>query len=103
MGVTEEPRFVLKSIPGVELIEFDRSGLDSRCCGAGGAARKVFHDNAIAMGRLTIDEAVGKGADRLVLSCPACYSKVNEAMEGYDKQIRIVDIMELIAELISGD
>ncbi|GBD99108.1 anaerobic glycerol-3-phosphate dehydrogenase subunit C [bacterium BMS3Abin07] len=103
VGVTEEPRFVLKSIPGVELIEFDRSGLDSRCCGAGGAARKVFHDNAIAMGRLTIDEAVGKGADRLVLSCPACYSKVNEAMEGYDKQIRIVDIMELIAELISGD
>jgi Fe-S oxidoreductase len=52
------------------------------------------------MGRLTIDEAVAKKADRLVLSCPACYAKVHEAMEGYDKQIRITDIMELVSGLI---
>ncbi len=100
VGVIDEPRAVLRSIPGAELIEFERHGLDSRCCGAGGAARKVFHENAIAMGRLTIDEAVLKKADRLILSCPACYAKVNEAMEGYDKKIMITDIMELIAGLI---
>lgn len=100
VGVIEEPRFVLRSIPEAELIEFDRHGLDSRCCGAGGAARKIFHDNAIAMGRLTIDEAVRKGADKLVLSCPACYSKVNEAMQDYDKRVEIVDIMELLGMIV---
>jgi len=100
VGVIAEPRFILSQIPGVQLLEFDRHGLDSRCCGAGGAARKVFHENAVAMGRLTIDEAVAKKADKLVLSCPACYEKVNEAMIGHDKQIKIVDIMELVAELI---
>ena len=100
VGVIEEPRYVLRSIPFVELIEFERHGLNSRCCGAGGAARKVFHENAIKMGRLTIDEAVEKGADRLILSCPACYSKMHEAMEGYERQIRITDIMELIGSLL---
>ena len=100
MGIIAEPRFILSQIPDVELLEFDRHGVNTRCCGAGGAARKVFHENAIAMGRLTIDEAVEKKADRLVLSCPACYEKVNEALEGHDKQIRIVDIMELAAQLI---
>ncbi len=100
VGVIDEPRIVLRSIPGVELLEFERHGLNSRCCGAGGAARKVFHENAIAMGRLTIDEAVKKKAEKLILSCPACYSKVNEAMVDYDKQIRIVDIMELVGSLI---
>ncbi len=100
VGVIEEPRFVLGSIPAAELLEFERHGLETRCCGAGGAARKVFHENAIAMGRLTIKEAAEKMADRLILSCPACYSKVNEAMKGYDKQIVITDIMELIAALI---
>ncbi len=100
VGVIEEPRYVLKSIPDIELIEFERHGLYSQCCGAGGAARKVFHENAIKMGRLIIDEAVEKGADRLILSCPACYSKMHEAMEGYEKQIRITDIMELIGSLI---
>ncbi len=99
VGIMEEPRAILRGIPGAELLEFDRNRLNSRCCGAGGAARKVFHDNAIAMGRLTIDEAVDKGADRLILSCPACYAKVNEAMQGYDRQIRITDIMELVGDL----
>ncbi|MCK5512127.1 MAG: (Fe-S)-binding protein, partial [Thermodesulfovibrionia bacterium] len=100
VGIIAEPRFILGSIPGVTLLEFDRSGLNSRCCGAGGAARKVFHENAVAMGRLTIDEAVEKRAEKLVLNCPACYEKVNEAMKGHTKHIQIVDIMELVSELI---
>ncbi len=100
VGIIEEPREVLRHIPGIELLEFERHGLNSRCCGAGGAVRKIYHDNAIAMGRLTIDEAVAKKADRLVLSCPACYGKVNEAMTGHDKQLPIIDIMELISGLL---
>lgn len=100
VGVIEEPREILKSIPGAELLEFERHGLNSRCCGAGGAVRKVYHENAMAMGRLAIDEAVAKKADRLVLSCPACYGKVNEAMSEHDKKIVIVDLMELISGLL---
>jgi heterodisulfide reductase subunit D len=103
VGITEEPRAVLKNIPGIELLEFDNNRMDSRCCGAGGAARKVFHENATAMGRLTIDEAVRKKADKLILSCPACYGKVNEAMQEHDKKVPIVDIMELIAGLLEKD
>jgi heterodisulfide reductase subunit D len=100
VGVIEEPRDVLRSIPGLKVLEFERHGLNSRCCGSGGAARKVFHENAINMGRQTIDEAVKKKADRLILSCPACYAKVNEAMQGYKTQIKITDIMELLSGLI---
>lgn len=100
VGVIEEPRAVLRSIPGIELLEFDLHGLSSRCCGSGGAARKVFAENANAMGRLTIDEAVEKKADRLIFSCPACYAQVSEAMVGYEKQITITDIMELLGSLL---
>ena len=100
VGITEEPREVLRSIPGVELLEFQRHGVNSRCCGAGGAVRKVYHENAMAIGRLAIDEAVAKKADRLVLSCPACYGKVNEAMVDHERKITIVDIMELLSGLI---
>jgi len=102
VGIIEEPRRVLRAIPGLELLEFERRGMNSRCCGAGGAARKVFHENAVAIGRLTVDEAVAKKADRLILSCPACYEKVNNAMEGDDKKVKIVDIMELLAQVL-GD
>lgn len=100
VGITEEPRAILERIPGVRLLEFDRNRSNSRCCGAGGAARKVFNENAIAMGRLTIDEAYEKHADKLVLGCPACYGKVNEAMSGNDKQVKIVDVMELLSGVL---
>jgi len=100
VGVIEEPRSVLRSIPGLKLLEFERNGLNSRCCGAGGAARKVYHENAIAIGRLAIDEAVAKKADRLILSCPACFAKVNEAMKEHKNQICINDIMELVSSLL---
>ncbi len=100
VGVIQEPRTVLNSIPGATVLEFERNRLNSRCCGSGGAARKVYHENAIAMGRLTIDEAVAKKADRLILACPACYAKVNESMQGHKNQIRITDIMELVSGLI---
>jgi Fe-S oxidoreductase len=63
----------------------------------------VFHENAIAMGRQTIDEAVAKKVDRLILSCPACYAKVNESMIGHKNQVRITDIMELISGLVEQD
>lgn len=100
VGIMDEPRSILQAIPGITLLEFERNRLNSRCCGAGGAARKVFQENAIAMGRLTIDEAVDKKADKLILSCPACYQKVNEALKGHDRQVKIVDIMELVSELL---
>ncbi|HTR45279.1 MAG TPA: (Fe-S)-binding protein, partial [Thermodesulfovibrionales bacterium] len=103
VGIIEEPRVILRSIPGVQLLEFDRYGINSRCCGAGGAARKVYEENANAIGRSTIDEAVRKKADRLIFSCPACYAQVNEGMLNHDKQIVITDIMELLAGLVEKD
>ncbi len=103
VGVIEEPRAVLRAIPGVQLLEFEHRGPDTRCCGAGGAARKVFHENAIAMARLTIDEAVARGADRLILNCPACYAKLHEAMEGHANRITITDLMELVGALLRAE
>jgi len=100
VGVIKEPRIVLSAIAEATVLEFDHHGINSRCCGAGGAARKVFHDNAIKMALLTIDEAIEKGADKLVLSCPACYSKLHEALKEHPRKIEIVDIMELVGSLL---
>ena len=71
----------------------------ARCCGAGGAVKKVFSENAIKMGRIALDETKELGAKKLVLSCPACYQKVNEANEGYlSDELQVIDIMELCSQ-----
>lgn len=103
VGITEEPREVLKSIPEVDLAEFEDNRMMARCCGAGGAAKKVFSENAVKMGRIAIDEARQLGATKLVLSCPACFQKVNESLEGYTDELEVVDIMKLCSEHLKAD
>ena len=100
VGIIEEPRYILSRLTDKRLIEFERHGRQSHCCGAGGAARKVFKENAYAMARNTIDEAIKKGADRLILNCPACYALLNEAQLDNPNRIVITDLMELLASLL---
>jgi heterodisulfide reductase subunit D len=100
VNVIEEPRHVLRSIPGLELMEFEHRGVKTHCCGAGGGVRRAHYEKGFAIGRLSIDEAVAKKADRMIMSCPACYDSVNTAMAGYKNQIRITDIMELVGEVL---
>jgi heterodisulfide reductase subunit D len=100
VNIIEEPREVLRSIPGITLLEFERHGADSRCCGIAGAYRIRYPERSFAVARLTIDEAVAKKADRMLSSCPACYSNFHEAVAGHTNQIRITDVMELVSGLI---
>jgi len=102
VGVMEEPRELLRAIPGAQLLEFKENREMARCCGAGGAVKKVFSDNAIKMARISIDEARQMGAKKMVLSCPACFQKVNEANAGYaDQDVQVVDINQLCSELVA--
>jgi len=44
--------------------------------------------------------AIKKGADRLILNCPACYALLNEAQLDNPNRIVITDLMELVASLL---
>jgi heterodisulfide reductase subunit D len=100
VNIIEEPRDVLRSIPGLKLLEFENHGLNSRCCGVAGLYRIRFQEKSYAMARLTIDEAVAKKADRMISSCPACFNNFQEAVAGHTNQLPITDLMELVSGLI---
>jgi len=45
-GIYEEPRNVIKAIPGIDLVEMERIKDQAWCCGGGGGARTAFMDFA---------------------------------------------------------
>jgi len=99
----DAPRDVIRSIPGVELVEMDRIREYSWCCGAGGACFEAKDDFSLATAKERIAEAVSTGADAMVTSCPWCVTNFNRALadlaaEGDAVDLEIVDICDLVAE-----
>ena len=95
-GIYDPPRNILKSIPGLELVEMERNRVNSWCCGAGGGALEAFPDFAYGTAMQRIEEAKATGADALATSCPWCERTFKDAIEESGEKFKIYDIIDLI-------
>lgn len=101
-GIYDEPREVLKKIPGLELNEMPESRVDSLCCGGGGGRVWMETQKGERFGDLRIEQAIGVGAELLVTCCPYCITMFEDSRitMGFDEKIEIKDITEIIQEVI---
>jgi len=101
-GIYDEPRDVLKKIPGLELIELADSLEDSLCCGGGGGRIWMETVKGERFSDLRLEQAVEVGAEVLVTSCPYCITHFEESRlalaDGEAPEIK--DITEIIREVI---
>ncbi len=103
-GIFDEPREVLKKVPGLELMEMPDSRIDSLCCGGGGGRVWMETQKGERFSDLRIDQAMGVGAEMLVTACPYCITMFEDSrmtMEVDDK-IQVKDITEIIQEAIQA-
>ncbi len=100
LGVYEEPRNILKSIPGIELVEMERIKECAWCCGGGGGAFTAFKDFAQWTAQERIYEAKDTGADILVTSCPWCETNLRAGTAGMDEKMEIADLFDLMTEAL---
>ncbi|MEM2977938.1 MAG: heterodisulfide reductase-related iron-sulfur binding cluster [Candidatus Hadarchaeales archaeon] len=98
-GLYEEPREVLKSVPGLELVEMSLSRGFSRCCGAGGGVRSAFRELSSAVSSTRVGDALEAGAQLLVTSCPFCYHHLREVADG---RVEVRDLSLLVRDLMEG-
>ena len=102
MEVYSEPREILGSIQGVDLVEMPRNKRFSWCCGSGSGVVSIGYpefSNWVAMQRLL--EAQSTGAEVLVTSCPGCYDNFSlTKSKEKDIQIKISDLTELVASCL---
>jgi heterodisulfide reductase subunit D len=88
--IYEEPRTVIQHLPGVELVELERHGRLTKCCGAGGGIRGARPEVALEIGKLFLRDAERTGAETLLMNCPACYAMyvARRLPEPYGKEWR---------------
>ncbi|UCF82367.1 MAG: 4Fe-4S dicluster domain-containing protein, partial [Desulfobacteraceae bacterium] len=103
--VFEEPRNILKAIPGLELVEMARNRLKARCCGGGGGVLANNPEMAMEMAAERVRDALAVGAEIIVSGCAACKDNLRKGAKAVPKQergkIKIMDITEIVAQNIA--
>jgi Fe-S oxidoreductase len=101
--IFDAPRSLLTRIPGLRLIEMDRSRERSLCCEGGGGRMWLEGTNIEErLAHQRVQEAIDTGAEILVTACPFCVLTLEDAVKtrGLEDQIAVADVMELVAQVL---
>lgn len=93
--VWTEPREILKSIPGVQLVEMKAP---DACCGSGGSYHLAHPENSLKILKAKIQDVKGTQADVVATECPACLMQLNEGTLRYNVNAKVKHVISLLAE-----
>ena len=101
LGIVDEPRRVLRKA-GYEVKElWIHKGKYTFCCGAGGAHRTLYPDNAASMAMRRIEELITTKAKIIATSCPACLVNLRAGvLRLFLEDIEVKDLVELVYETL---
>jgi heterodisulfide reductase subunit D len=94
--VFDEPREVIRSIPGVKLIELPRNRENCQCCGGGGNLEMIDANLSGEIARQKINEVLGTGAQAVITSCQQCVRAMTANVRRNKVPIEVMDIAQLI-------
>jgi len=94
--IYEEPRRVLRSIPGLQLTEMPRHGAFSSCCGMGGGLKLANEGLQHQMAARRIREAEETGAQAIVTPCQTCCLGLMNGVKETGSSIRILHLNDVV-------
>ncbi|MEM1578330.1 MAG: (Fe-S)-binding protein [Archaeoglobaceae archaeon] len=93
-----EPRELLESIPGLELIEMQRNKEFAICCGGGSGG--IVRDFRWKPSLERVGEAMLTGAEFLAVSCPFCLIMLEDAAKLKNTGLKVLDLVEILYESV---
>jgi Fe-S oxidoreductase len=99
-GVYEPPRDILKSIPGLKLVEMARIKEYAWCCGAGGGVNDSNPEFSIWTATERIKEAESTGASAIATACPWCIRNFTEAIREKGSGLKVFDVIDLLEKAV---
>lgn len=99
-SIYNEPREILRSIPGLTFGEMASSRQNSLCCGGGGGRVWMETPKGERFSDLRLEQARAAGAEVLATACPYCITMFEDSRLTLEleNEIEIKDITEIIRE-----
>ena len=94
----EEPREVLRALPGTELVEMQQHRERSFCCGAGGGLMWVEEESDKRVNNKRAEHALESGSDIVSVACPMCMTMLDDGIKSRkgERDVKVLDIAELL-------
>lgn len=91
--IINQPRDLIRSIPGVELVEMESP---NRCCGSAG----IYNITHPEMSQRILDEKIENikkaGADAIIAPNPGCMIQIKSGIKKHNLEMEVLHIVELI-------
>lgn len=104
-GVYDPPREILTSIPGLELVEMNRSRENGMCCGAGGGLMWTEETTGNRINVARTEQALAVQPSMISSACPYCLTMLSDGTKAkeVDEDISTMDVAEILALSIHFD
>ncbi len=94
MGVSRQPRNLIRAIPGLRFKEMARPDV---CCGCAGTFSATHYDLSTQILADKINDIAATGADVVATGCSACKMQIVDGMARKGAHIRVLHTAELLA------
>lgn len=95
-GIGRQPREVLRSLSGIQLVEHDPQAL---CCGLGGSFSLEHPRLSDLIGQRKIQLIEDSGAEVVVTSCPGCMIQLMSQASRKGVPLKVLHLAEVLARL----
>lgn len=101
----DDPRDIARAVPGVRLVEAERYGRMSFCCGAGGGRMWMEEHRDQRVNRVRCEDLLQTGAKTLATACPYCAIMFDEALKEKELQdeVKIADLALILDRSIEEE
>jgi glycolate oxidase iron-sulfur subunit len=99
-GLREPPRAMLRTIPGLQLVELPESAL---CCGSAGVYNLLQPEAGRQLGERKIQNIVSTHAQVVATGNPGCQLQISSLLNEKGQPLRVLHYMELLDQSISGN
>jgi len=93
-GIRKAPRGLIRSVPGVDLVEMGRPDL---CCGAAGLYSTLEPEMSDRVLREKLDDLLDTGVEAVVTANPGCQMQLEAGIRSRRSTMRVEHIAELLA------
>lgn len=98
----EAPRQLIRSIPGVKLVEMAHNRENCLCCGGGGNLEMIDAGLSADIAGAKIDEVMKTGASAVVTACQQCVRTMTTYAKRNKVALDVMDITQLIHKALAG-